>query len=280
VKTSGSVSDWFDDLGDRGDDDPAWLVFADYLETLGDHRGELIQLEARLAAMPADDPQRVDVARRIVQLTHARPWLAPLLALGLGARFEFRRGFAVAMTGRFPAATLRDRELVAAAPLLHTAALSVHGQAERVEVARPHGTAVLERLDALALTGRHAGNTRNAQGPIIDPDALARVAFRRLRRLELTRLRITVDGLRGLLASPHLGQVEHLALRLRLDRADLARVVGDLALPALRSLDLTRNEVDDAVLDRLAASPAGARLDRLAVDGRVLQFTPARAPTR
>jgi len=255
-------------------------VFADHLETLGDRRGELIQLEARLAAMPADDPHRGDVAREIVRLAHVRPWLALLHALGLGARFEVRRGFAVGMTGRFPAATLRDRELVAAAPLLRTAALTVHGQAERTEVARPHGTAVLERLHALSLRGRHAGNTRDARGPIVDPTALAQVAWRGLRRLELARLRIDAGALRDWLASPQLDRVEHLGLRLRLSARELATLIGGLALPALRSLDLTDNAVDAAVLDRLAATPVAARLERVLVDGRVIEVTPRRAPTR
>ncbi len=241
-------------------------MFADWLETRGDPRGQCIQLEARLAAIAADDPDRPALAAQLQRLVDDHTGLDLIRGVPRCPRgSSCRRGFVVAMTGRFPAATLRGSELAAAAPLLIRAVLSIDGQADRVELSRPRDTAALERLRELTISGRHPGVTRGGRGPIAQPAALAAVPWRALRCLELARLRLPIDGLRAWLASPHLKALEHLALRLRLTSAELVAVLRDLVLPALRTLDVTRNRLDAGFVAVLARAPIAATLTDLTV---------------
>ena len=77
------------------DDDEPRLVYADMLESRGDLRGELIQLQYRLAR--AADPQLQARVDELLQ-RHRRTLLADVLALAPNARFTFERGFVVGMT--------------------------------------------------------------------------------------------------------------------------------------------------------------------------------------
>jgi len=230
------------------DDDEPRLVYADMLESRGDPRGELIQLQCRLARAP--DPELQARVDELLQ-HHSRALLADLLALRLGATFEFARGFVRTMAAQFPAATVHAAALLERAPLLEVLALTVHGQLDRMQLARPDSDVVLARASSLAIRGRHRGNTRDARGPIADFGGLAEVPFTRLRTLRLERLRPRIPTLCTLVSSPHLGVLEVVELSLRMPATETARVTAAIELPALRVLDLRGNQIPPGAVEHL-----------------------------
>jgi uncharacterized protein (TIGR02996 family) len=62
----------------RPDDDATRLVYADWLEELGDPRGEYLRLECELAAMPPDEERQAELAARARELAASLDpdWLA------------------------------------------------------------------------------------------------------------------------------------------------------------------------------------------------------------
>ena len=64
------------------DDDAPRLVYADWLQSRGDPRGEFIQLQCQLAATPDDDRRRaMRIAENKLLAAHGKAWLAPLVDL-------------------------------------------------------------------------------------------------------------------------------------------------------------------------------------------------------
>lgn len=226
------------------EDDELRLVYADALERRGDPRGELIQLQCRLGNGTAGDVPAANA--RVVELLrlHAASWLAPLLEIAPHAGFDFERGFVESIGGHFPVATIEAEALLERAPLLSRFALTVHGQRDRVELARPRNITLLARARWLAIRGRHAGNTRHGRGPIADLHRLAAIPFVRLRQLRLERLRTRPDQLVALVQSPALAALESLALVLRMPAGEMRGVAPALASLPLQSLDLSDNAVD------------------------------------
>lgn len=243
------------------DDDELRLVYADALERRGDPRGELIQLQCRLASGTAADAPAA--AARVTELLalHGSDWLAPL-AIVPNAGFDFARGFVESLSGHFPVATVAAEELLERAPLLSRLALTIHGQRERGELAKPRSTALLARARQLTIRGRHAGNTRDARGPIADLRQLAAIPFVQLRQLRLESLRTRPDELVALLQSPALAALESLALVLRMPPDEVRAVAPAIASLPLRSLDLSGNRFDGAALVAMFAS-GFARLELL-----------------
>ena len=202
------------------DDLDARLVYADFLESRGDSRGELIQLSVQLARGVTKNRKAIDA--RVYELLQQQ--ITELTKLAPGAAFGFDRGFAVAMTGHMPTATNYVDELLARAPLLERIHLTVHGQTDRVQLARPDDNRLVARARALHIRGRHAGNTRGARGPIGDMRGLAAVPFVRLEALRLEVLRTKPAQLVELLRSPHLGTLDSLTLHLRMPPAERTEI--------------------------------------------------------
>jgi hypothetical protein len=150
--------------------------------------------------------------------------IATLKTFARTAVFDFDRGFAISMSGHFPNATLKAPDLVAAAPLLSVLNLTIDGQADRMQLARPASTALLERAVDLTIRGLKAGNTRAARGPIGDLHALADIPFTRLRRLQILRMRVKPDDVLAVLRSPHMVTAESITIRSRLSATELAQV--------------------------------------------------------
>lgn len=106
------------------DDDAPRLVYADWLSSRGDPRGELIQLQCQLAAVPDDERRRsIRMAENKLLETHGAAWTRPLHALLPPAqplapyKFTFVRGFIEDVS--IPLACMSDlRALFAAAPLV------------------------------------------------------------------------------------------------------------------------------------------------------------------
>jgi uncharacterized protein (TIGR02996 family) len=239
------------------DDDAPRMVYADLLESRGDPRGEFIQLQCRAA-------QSIETIARQNELerAHASTWLAPILALKLGARFTFRRGFVDEIQGRFPAVVENAEVLATHAPLLHAADLGVDGQRDRDRLATPASSPVLRRLRSLRVFGKHKGETRDARGPIAKLDGLRELGLSQLRAFVLETLRAKGSELRALVET--MPSLEALTLKMRLPPRDTHELVPHL--PPLRLLDLSSNRID---ADTFTAWLAGdhTRLETLVLDG-------------
>ncbi len=85
---------------DAPDDDAPRLVYADWLQSRSDPRGEFIQLQCQLAAAPDDERRRaIKIVENKLFAAHGAAWIAPLREVVLAAneliphKFEFSRGF-------------------------------------------------------------------------------------------------------------------------------------------------------------------------------------------
>jgi hypothetical protein len=136
----------------------------------------------------------------------------------------------------FPPFKLLLPPFVALAPLLAHFDLTVHGQVDRVQLARPDEPALLARARSLAIKGRHRGNTRDARGPIADFTGLAAIGLAQLRSLRLEALRPRGSTLAHFLRS--LPVLDDVTIHLRLPVRDSLDV-----LPATRarSIDYRNN---------------------------------------
>jgi uncharacterized protein (TIGR02996 family) len=281
-------------IAEAPDDDAPRLVYADWLLGRGDPRGELIQLQCRLAATPDDERRR---AMRVVENklldAHADTWTAPLRA-ALPAplpghldptRFTFVRGFVeearlgldalphlAALIERAP--LLRGLELVPAPPG------SLFVKAPRPRLGDALGSAVFARLRSLALVLPGGG----------DELAFAVAEAAMLRQLRTLRIGASVWGEQAmyfqgteaelvlgdagavaLAGSPHLAGLEHLDLA-----SNRIGVPGLHAIARgawrLRSLVLSHNALalspaeDRSPLADALAGPALATLESLGLD--------------
>jgi uncharacterized protein (TIGR02996 family) len=250
------------------DDDAARLVYADLLESRGDPRGEFIQLQCRAEHAPTPE-----LLARIAELerAHASTWLEPILALALGARFTFRRGFIDGIQGRFPAVVDHAAVLAAHAPLLQTAALGVGGQRDRDRLANPAGSPVLRRLRRLRFFGKRTGETREGRGPIARLEGLRALGMENLRALQIETVRAKGSEVRDLVAS--LPALDELALRMVMPIEDTAQLLPHLA--SLRVLELDGARIDsDTFLAWLARDHL--RLEHLTLRCEIAVFALAR----
>src|SRR5262245_17218552 len=79
------------------DDDGPRLIFADYLDEIGDPRGAFIRVQCALARLDSADPSRHEL-KDVEEAYLARyrdNWTRPLRGLGAG---ELRRGFVEVVT--------------------------------------------------------------------------------------------------------------------------------------------------------------------------------------
>jgi uncharacterized protein (TIGR02996 family) len=219
------------------DDDALRLVYADLLESRGDPGGELIQLHCRLRV---SQDGRALIMARIDELVRQR--VAALKTFARSAVFDFDRGFVTAMRGHFLNATLDAASVLALAPLIAVLNLTIHGQADRMQLARPASTVLLARAVDLTIRGLKIGNTKAARGPIGDLHALAAIPFTRLRRLQIVRLRLKPADVIAVLRSPHLATVESITITSRLSAAELHQIQ-----PAIDELRARRPNLQIAV---------------------------------
>ncbi len=223
------------------DDDEPRLVYADLLESRGDLRGELIQLECKLPRANGDTRPAIEARIAVLLKNHRRELLADLLALKLGATFSFERGFVVEMSGHVPTATKRAAEVIEHAPLLSRFDLTIDGQRDRMQLAKPKSNALLARATSLTIRGLKTGNTRFGRGPIVELGGLAATPFTRLRRLDIVRVRAATDEIALLLRSPHLATLEYLRISTQLPAPELAEIQPaiDTLRAARPTLELT-----------------------------------------
>ncbi|QJW98924.1 TIGR02996 domain-containing protein [Frigoriglobus tundricola] len=269
---------FLDAVFDRYADDRPRLVYADFLDDSGEpDRAELIRVQLALARLGADDPRRPALSDRQVELlarTRAA-WTAHLA--GLVVSVDFHRGipdsvsvdadtFLARGDDLFRRLRVRRLRLLDPAPLLAKLAASPLlarvraldlcsgdlGNAGLVALLRSPFLKQLEALD-LGFNGLDDGGV----------DALARCCH----LLELTTLalndndRITGCGLRALADSPFFAGLTALDVSgNEIDAAGAAAVVGSRAMDRLRTFSVNNNNIGDAGVKALAASPLFARV--------------------
>ena len=279
------------------DDDAPRLVYADFLQTKGDPRGELIQLQCQLAAAPDDDRRRaIRIQENKLLAAHRDAWLAPLYALlrdaTISYKFELRRGFVEHAEIGIRALPLLDR-LIAVAPLLRSLRLFDDGTME-IPSKQPKLAGVLEqsafrRMIHLEISLPGAGNA--AAREVAGATTLANLRALKLQMsvwgemltyFKAPPAELVLDdvGATALAESPYLAKLE--SLDLDSNRIGLAGVFaiarGDwrlrelvLANNAMRAGDVLETKgLAAATLDVVLAGPALERLETLSLAGTTL----------
>ncbi len=220
-------------------DDAPRLVYADWLLEHGNARGELIQVQCRLAKRLGDARA---LAKREQQLLHVHEhaWLAPLRPFIRS--WKWRRGFLerASVDWEQPADALQTLALV---PLER---LQLLGSVPTLGRAAPHPT--VEHFDC-----SHAGLRRDelrvldtaffAKARVLDltgnGDAevaeLARCRLPALERLNLEHCRVTDEALTALAAAPFFPQLTHLHLGADAPLRSLAPLAAAKALKWLQA---------------------------------------------
>jgi len=244
----------------RPDDDGPRLVYADWLDDLGDHpRAEFVRVQIALARLPTGDRRRTALADREGELLtkHALDWIAPLN--GLATAPVFARGFVHQVNQPARQFLTRAEVLFASAPIRHLHLLDL-GRHHDAVFDSPH----LARLSGLTVFAQHQGEPLAA--------AVAECPhLRSLHKLDLGRNEIGCDGLQRLADSPHLGALEELDLAVNHIDGHGVRYAAERATwPELRRLELADNMLGAAAVERLVQSSRLPKLHRLGLSGNRL----------
>lgn len=267
------------------DDDAPRLVYADWLQSQGDPRGEFIQLQCQLAAAPDDERRRaIKIAENKLFAAHGQAWLAPLRAALPSVhelstnKFELWRGFVeeaqitIDQVDRFAV-------LFELAPLLRRLRLSPRWQTS-FPMERPTLEGVLDapQLSRLRTLELHLGGAGNPAAKLI----AAASTLSNLTTLELklsvwgesagifapgtTDLVLDDDGIEMLARSSVLSKLETLILDgNRLTSKGVAMIAHGPW--KLKRLELGNNAIEPETLARSLDGPALANLEVLGLSG-------------
>ena len=214
-------------LATPGDDEPR-RVYADFLQSHGDPRGEFIIVQCELARDPT--PKPLWDRFRELHSRHSGKWTKPLKGFGRYARWWLHRGFvrSLEIDTSIEDGDARLAEVLAIEPVVD---LAING--DEAPMQKLLAVPGLERLTRLVLYGW----TRERQGAFI-----GRLAATAERLTEVRELRLGVKlgdaGFAALAKPVALGKVTHLA-------------IGGGGLQSV------------AAFEELAASPLGQRLEIL-----------------
>ncbi len=246
------------------DDDSSRLVLGDLLARRGDPRGELIQVQCRLAQNR--DDRKIRAAERKLLEGHHKTWERSVLDVAstpaLASQVTFERGFADAITIEADALRRFDA-VVRVAPLVTE--VHVRGELGSNTWISP----LLRRL-----------RTLDVQVPTLGAPAVGDLARCRyltgVRSLGLTSGHVVAAhddpelravGIEALATSPHLAGVTTLALRqYELSADNLATLLGDRALWHLSELVLIGAALGPAEITALVAAPRAGQLQTLRLD--------------
>lgn len=231
-------------------DDAPRILFANWLESQGDPRGEYIRLQCELAAGPFRSKRRA-IANRCKALfkEHRRQWENTLSAKG---EWTWRRGFV--SSARMSAsqlnkhgATVFSREPIDSLGITQCKAslncLNSKDWLSRLRILKLRGEIVQETLEFLTMQ-----------------------SFPRLKSLNLGDSRLAKIPLAALFQSNSLREIKSLALSGN-DLKDQALNGLLNAEQKLESLYLSRNQLTDRALDIIGESPACRSLKRLTLSG-------------
>jgi uncharacterized protein (TIGR02996 family) len=249
------------DILEHPDDHGPRLVYADWLDENGDpQRAEFIRVQCELARLAGHDPGRDPLERREEKLLreNASRWLEPLPPF---ARKEavFGRGFVERVTVRASLFVKHAKALFQAAPLRH-ASLTYRFQLGVPSVPDPslRDCPFLARLSSLKVGG--------FMGQVGGDGVRTLVASPHLAGLRALDLSENSDGVAAALAvaeSPYLGSLTSLDLSTDLygrnprpiSDEGAAALAGSPRLGGLRELRLGRNRIGPAGVAALAGSP-------------------------
>lgn len=239
----------FTDLSDVG----AWRVYADWLQSVGDPRGELASLE--LLRRDAFRSERIALQAEIQarEQPYSDAWRTWAQAQGLtDVEVTFKHGFAHAIAGSLTALEPVLDELFERDPIQRLELRDVDSDTlrrvcqarppwfERLSYLRLLGHVGAQGADALAMLYLPRLTRLNLLGTEIDPDAcqqLARLDTPQLRALTLTSNEIDAEGLGALLESPMRTRWRELYLSSNpLDADGLARLAATTGLEQLERL--------------------------------------------
>jgi uncharacterized protein (TIGR02996 family) len=217
------------------DDWSSWLVYSDWLLERGDARGELIQLEHRLATGAGSAPQ---LQKAIDALTkkHSAEWHA---GIPEGVKvLELRHGFVSAARVAWSEAAPALVEGLFKAP----AARLVDRLQIRIERA-DDDFAEEEDLEP------------GDEPPPVDVSGLEAMPLGTLRTLDLAYVVLGPDGANKLAANPHLDGLHALDLRYAFIGDKGAKALAACRMPQLRALHLQRNDIGPRGAEALAKAP-------------------------
>jgi uncharacterized protein (TIGR02996 family) len=242
-------------IADQPEDDAPRLVLADWLMDQPDPaqaaRGELIQIQCRLARLPADDPGPAELRQRQRELIerHRSSWLGPLVELW----HTFDRGLVKLMVNE-KSQGMRWLEDHPRNRWIDNLSLVRAGGGE---IERLASVRYLSSLTTLKVFGSASASDTERAGLV----ALSRSPnLARVRILEVM-LQPGLVGLQALAESPHLGRLTHLGLSLSRMGPEGARVLARFpGLGRLEQLNLSGAELGVAGLETLLSSASRGAL--------------------
>ncbi len=192
---------FLDEIRSHPDNDNLRLVYADWLEERGDPRAEFIRVQVERATLPEWDARQPWLRFRENQLVkqHGNAWRAELPVMEGVAFQEFRRGFvATAMFRNF--GVLISNTKICQDFGLEAATVGWPREEDDCEATTP-----LPGLRELSLSGRVMRENeveRLSVAPLLSG----------IQTLNVDDCQLTGYGFRGLLSSPHLGNVKALCV--------------------------------------------------------------------
>jgi uncharacterized protein (TIGR02996 family) len=233
------------DICEHPDDDAPRLVYADWLDDHGDPaRAEFIRVQCELARISPDDPAHdsLEPRERALLAEFRAKWLEPLLPFAR-KEAEFRRGFVEKIT--VPAAKFvkKAKDLFESAPIRH-ASLTYPLRLREASEPDPALAACpfLARLASLKVGGFSGRIGDDGIRTLVASPHLAGLSF-----LDLSDNDQSAEGMRAIAESPHLASLTALDLSLDLYAHKSAGDEGAIALAGssflanLRELWLGRN---------------------------------------
>ncbi|MBA2542170.1 MAG: TIGR02996 domain-containing protein, partial [Deltaproteobacteria bacterium] len=266
VASAVTESELLEAIIDAPDDDELRLVYGDLLVSRGDQRGDLIQVQCRLA-LPAfhGDPALRAAEKRLLD-AHQVAWAGPVATIAgtpsTKPEVTFRRGF-VERIVTTDDVLARLGAVYRVAPLLSTLALK--GRLSREHWVDP----AIRRICALEV-----------ELPSLDEPEVTALSshpyFDHLEALTVSTEAEFADNdpaiaeahLQDLAASPHLAKLKTLRFtNHRFDARMTAVLTGDAAAWSIHHLALTACAIDDAAVTSLLDGPRASALQTLDLRG-------------
>ena len=242
---------FLDAIFDRYADDRPRLIYADYLDDVGEpERAELIRVQLALVRLSEDDPRRPQLSDRQAELLtrNRSAWTADLA--GLVVWIDFRRG--IPDSASVDAATFLERggELLQRLRLRRLRLLDASGVIPKL-----FSSPLLAQIRELDLCNAELGNTGVmllARSPML----------KNLESLDLGFNGLTDAGIEAISKSSNLPELTALALNDNDNiTCDGLRMLAESPFFAgLTTLDVSGNDIGERGIGAVVASPAMARL--------------------
>jgi uncharacterized protein (TIGR02996 family) len=258
------------------DDDSPRLVYADWLDSKSDPRGEFIRIQCRMVSLPAEATEYSKLQQREQELLSGigRNWVKALgsrvlyadfsrgfvelvhLRIGKDAKAEIEALYDTPYVSIIRSLTVRDQRITT--PTL--AALFASALPDRIEDLN-FSECKIGSQGMLALTKArlpHLRRLRLYKNPIGDRGAISlaqSASLPNLHYLDLSETRIGNKGIVALSNAHHLRQLSQLDLVGNQIEAEGAKALASAVFPQLTMLALGRNSIHDEGLQAIVHSP-------------------------